>query len=220
MRKIFLLGLRLVVVIGLTPLFAGATAPPEGRSVDGGTSSRADLRALVDRLSRQEGLDPRLVDALVVAESGYNPQAVSKKGAMGLMQLMPQTARRLNVKDPFDPEQNVRGGVQEFSRLMTRYSGNLSLALAAYNAGEGAVSQYRGIPPYSETRNYVAKIMERYTGRPHRLWSYRIKRSPVRLHGSLASGTAVISNVGDSNGSGGISISSAGPGSLSGGFGK
>lgn len=221
MRRIFSLGLLMAFVAGLTPMFAGAAAPPEGRSVDGPTSARGDLRAMVDRLSRQEGLDPRLVDALVVAESGYNPQAVSKKGAMGLMQLMPQTARRLNVEDPFDPEQNVRGGVQEFSRLITRYSGNLGLALAAYNAGEGAVSRYRGIPPYSETRKYVAKIMESYTGRPYRLGIYRMHRAPVRLHGSLASGTALISNTGgDSKGSGRISLSSGRLGSLSGGFGK
>lgn len=176
---------------------------------------------MVDRLSRLEGLDPRLVDALVRAESDYNPKALSKKGAMGLMQLMPQTARRLNVDDPFDPEQNVRGGVREFSRLITRYSGNLSLALAAYNAGEGAVSRYGGIPPYSETRNYVARIMENYTGRPYRLGSYqKARRSPVRLQGDLRSGTAVITNIRGGSQGVGNSIISKGSGPLSGGFGK
>ena len=218
MRFSVLFGLTLTILFGLNPGFLCAMAPPEGRSTDSLNSSRAELRALVDRLSRQEGLDPRLVDALVQAESAYNPRAISKKGAMGLMQLMPQTARRLNVDDPFDPEQNVRGGVREFSRLIDRYSGNLSLALAAYNAGEGAVTKYQGIPPYRETRNYVARIMETYTGRPYRLGSYHVTRSRVRLQGDLSSGTALISNVGGSTGSGGISISSGG--ALGGGFGK
>lgn len=207
--------------MGLTSSLAFAAAPPEGSVVDTRPSSRADLRAMVDRLSRLEGLDPRLVDALVRAESDYNPKALSKKGAMGLMQLMPQTARRLNVDDPFDPEQNVRGGVREFSRLITRYSGNLSLALAAYNAGEGAVSRYGGIPPYSETRNYVARIMENYTGRPYRLGSYqKARRSPVRLQGDLRSGTAVITNIRGGSQGVGNSIISKGSGPLSGGFGK
>lgn len=220
MRFLGLGGVVLAVVVGLTPTFSGASAPPGSRSVDGRTSSRGNLRALVDRLSRQEGLDPRLVDALVQAESGYNPRAVSKKGAIGLMQLMPQTARRLNVEDPFDPEQNVRGGVREFSRLINRYSGNLSLALAAYNAGEGAVLRYRGIPPYPETRGYVARIMETYTGRPYQFGSYWVKRYPVRLQGDLASGTALITNIGRSNRSGRNSMPSKVAGSLAGGFGK
>ena len=206
------------IAVGLTPGFSAALAPSEGRSVDARDSSRADLRALVDRLSRQEGLDPRLVDALIQAESDYNPRAVSKKGAMGLMQLMPQTARRLDVDDPFDPEQNVRGGGREFSRLIDRYSGNVGLALAAYNAGEGAVSKYQGVPPYRETRHYVSKIMETYTGRPYRLGAYRVKRVPVRLLGDLASGTALISNVGESGLTGHLAIASGG--SLGGGFGK
>jgi soluble lytic murein transglycosylase-like protein len=175
---------------------------------------------MVDRLSRQAGLDPRLVDALVRAESDYNPRALSRKGAMGLMQLMPQTARRLNVDDPYDPEQNVRGGVQEFSRLIERYSGNLGLALAAYNAGEGAVSRHQGIPPYRETRNYVSTIMENYTGRPYRLGSRRMMRIPVRLQRDLASGTVLITNVSGVSRSGSISIASKSGGSLGGGFGK
>jgi len=137
-------------------------------------------------------MDPDLVDALVRAESGYNPSAVSRKGAMGLMQLMPATARRLRVQNPFDPEQNVNGGVREFSRLVARYSGNLDLALAAYNAGEGAVARYGGVPPYAETRNYVAQIMSTYTGRPYR-YGTRARRPSVRLVRSTG-GQVVISN--------------------------
>lgn len=207
-RCLFLIAAALVI----GPSLAFGAAPPDSIS---GTSvlSRGDLRALVALLSKEEGLDPRLVDALITAESDYNPLAVSKKGAMGLMQLMPTTARRLSVEDPFDPEQNVRGGVREFSRLIDRYSGNISLALAAYNAGETAVAKYGGIPPYRETRTYVARIMEQYMGRPYRLGIYRVKRVPVRLHGDLRSGTAVISNVGSA-------VSSAHAGSLGGGFGR
>jgi soluble lytic murein transglycosylase-like protein len=142
-------------------------------------SSQSELETLVRRISDENGVDPRLVDALVRVESAYDPKAVSRRGALGLMQLMPETARRLDVSDPFDPEQNVRGGIREFARLIRRYTGNLALALAAYNAGEGAVERHRGIPPYAETRNYVARIMTLYTGTPYRLPNYRI--SPVRM---------------------------------------
>jgi soluble lytic murein transglycosylase-like protein len=178
---------------------------------------RSDLRRLVVRVSEERGLDPRLVDALVRVESDYDPQAVSRRGAMGLMQLMPETARRLAVEDPFDPEDNVRGGTQELSRLVERYAGNLQLALAAYNAGEGAVAQYKGVPPYSETRTYVARILSLYTGRPHSLQtSYR--RAPVRVLKGLA-GVTVITNTGGGGSAAGAAPQALEGGPLRGGFG-
>ena len=140
--------------------FAAAPAAGVGRTA----LDRTDLRELVHSVSREHGVDPKLVDALVRVESSYDPNAVSHRGAMGLMQLMPETALRLEVDDPFDPEKNVRAGVKELSRLVDRYSGNLQFALAAYNAGEGAVAQYRGVPPYAETRDYVSRILTLYTG--------------------------------------------------------
>jgi soluble lytic murein transglycosylase-like protein len=161
------------------PAISFGAAPP----VDSGRTAldTADLRQLVRTISREHGVDPKLVDALVRVESSYDPNAVSRRGAMGLMQLMPATARRLDVDDPFDPEKNIRGGVKEFSRLIDQYSGNLQFALAAYNAGEGAVARYQGVPPYSETRNYVSRILSLYTGKPYRMGgAYRPAR-PVKM---------------------------------------
>jgi soluble lytic murein transglycosylase-like protein len=112
-----------------------------------------------------------LVRAVIVVESGFNPRAVSKRGAVGLMQLQPATARRYGVKDIYDPEQNIRAGSRYLSDLLTRFDSNLELALAAYNAGEEAVERYgRRIPPYAETLNYVPNVMrvyERLMGLPH-----------------------------------------------------
>ncbi|HPJ38254.1 MAG TPA: lytic transglycosylase domain-containing protein [Spirochaetota bacterium] len=103
-----------------------------------------------------------LVNAIIETESSYNPSAVSPRGAMGLMQLMPATARQLGVENPFMPEENVRGGVQLIRQLLDRYNGDYRKALAAYNAGEGAVDRHNGVPPYSETQNYVNRVIDSY----------------------------------------------------------
>ena len=121
-----------------------------------------DLRSLAIAAARRHGLDPELVLAVVGVESAFRPKAVSPKGAQGLMQLMPGTARSLGVADAFDPAQNLDGGVRHLGSLLTLYGGDVSRALAAYNAGEGAVARHGGIPPFKETREYVKKVLQRY----------------------------------------------------------
>lgn len=112
------------------------------------------------------GIDPRLVKSVMLIESNYNPRAISRKGACGLMQLMPATARQYGVRNTFDAEENIKGGVAYLSNLLTLYQGNVTLALAAYNAGEGAVEKYSGVPPYPETQEYVRRAMVAYRGTP------------------------------------------------------
>ena len=115
--------------------------------------------ALIQEYAIRRSLRPELVRAVIQVESGFNPRALSPKGAMGLMQLMPATARSLGVNDPWDPAQNIRGGTDYLRKLLDEYEGNEELALAAYNAGSGAVAKYgRRIPPYRETRDYVRKV--------------------------------------------------------------
>jgi soluble lytic murein transglycosylase-like protein len=128
-------------------------------------TTRDALLALVDVVAARHGVSARLAHAVIRVESNYQADAVSNKGAMGLMQLMPATARHYSLDDPFDPEQNLDAGLRHLRGLLDRYGkGQESLALAAYNAGEGAVSRYRGIPPYRETQDYVRKILQ-LTGR-------------------------------------------------------
>jgi len=110
------------------------------------------------------GVDPSLVHAIVKVESDFNPYAVSRKGAMGLMQLMPETASNMKVRNSFSPDENIEGGVKYLRYLLDRYEGNISLALAAYNSGETAVKKWGTIPPFKETQEYVRKIMQLYNG--------------------------------------------------------
>lgn len=121
-----------------------------------------DLNATIARHSSQHRLDPALIRAVIKAESDFDPTAVSRAGAMGLMQLMPHTARRLDVRDPYNPEENVRGGAQYLRYLLDRFHGNVPLALAAYNAGATKVERYRNLPPIDETRRYVSKVLRFY----------------------------------------------------------
>jgi soluble lytic murein transglycosylase-like protein len=127
-------------------------------------TTNSSMTELIRQHARQQGLSPRLVQSVVQVESGYNPKALSNKGAQGLMQLMPATARELGVDDAFDPGQNLRGGTLYLRRQLDRFGGDLTLALAAYNAGPGAVERHDGVPPYRETRHYVQKVLSLYRG--------------------------------------------------------
>lgn len=117
----------------------------------------------IDEISQQQGVDPELVKAVAKTESNYNPYAVSNKGALGLMQLIPDTAKRFGVTNVFDAKQNIEGGVKFLKFLMGMFPNNLPYILAAYNAGENAVLKYKGIPPYRETQAYVRKISQTYS---------------------------------------------------------
>ncbi|MGB4782511.1 transglycosylase SLT domain-containing protein [Candidatus Methylomirabilis sp.] len=148
--------------------FTNAPTTPQARLLQPGVLPRtakltaANMSELIDAFAAESELDPALIRAVIQVESNFNRKAVSPKGAQGLMQLMPATIWRLSVGDAYDPHENIGAGVRYLRQLMDRFQGDVTLALAAYNAGENAVLRYKGVPPYKETRDYVTKILSLY----------------------------------------------------------
>jgi soluble lytic murein transglycosylase-like protein len=168
-----------------------ATARIEAANFRGTAATAVDVDTAIEQAAARHNVDPNLVRAVVKVESNFNPNAVSRKGAMGLMQLMPSTARQLKVQNPFDPEQNVDAGVRHLKQLLESYGGDIKLTLAAYNAGAGAVARSSGVPRYAETQNYVRRITNLYYGGAD--FNSGISRDPVRVQRD-ARGVLYISN--------------------------
>lgn len=148
-----------------SPAFApsvSATSQVETIPADIPLSGDCDLDWIIFRAGKRAGVDPRFIHAVIKQESRYDPRAVSPVGARGLMQMMPATAKRFGLKNPEDAAANVEAGTKYLKWLLKRFGGDVTLALAGYNAGEGAVAKYKGVPPYSETQNYVKKIVGTY----------------------------------------------------------
>jgi soluble lytic murein transglycosylase-like protein len=146
--------------VGLPPTAVRGFVPDE--VLDEVAAPGGDIRTLAIQAAERHGLDPDLVLAVVAVESSFRPEAQSPKGAQGLMQLMPATAADLGVKNAFDPAENLDGGTRHLGALLTLYGGDLTRALAAYNAGVGAVTRNKGVPPYRETHEYVRKVLKQY----------------------------------------------------------
>ena len=141
--------------------YTAAKIEPILPPVKGNTKERLFHPIIIQTSSRHQ-VDPAIVKAIIMAESGYNPRAISKAGAKGLMQLMPETAQDLGVEDSFNPQQNISGGVRYFKQLMNRFNGDFKLALAAYNAGSTTVRRYKGVPPFKATKHYIKKVFKYY----------------------------------------------------------
>jgi soluble lytic murein transglycosylase-like protein len=155
----------LLVILTSASLWAesvGSSADKTGPKVSTKTDLRTNYISLINEWAPQYNLDANLVEAVVAVESNYDPFAVSKKGAQGLMQLIPATAKRFGVRDSFDPAENIRGGIRYLNFLMSYFQGNLEHVLAAYNAGERTVVRYHGVPPYPETQKYIRKVTSLY----------------------------------------------------------
>ncbi len=160
----------LFVLTNFTGVFIGKALAPSVNAAteisvipaDIPTSGDKDLDWIIFRSGEREGVDPRFIHAVIWQESKYKAQAISHAGAQGLMQLMPATAQRFGCNDAYDQAANIQAGTKYLAWLLKRFNGDVKLALAGYNAGEGAVDKYKGIPPYNETQNYVRKIVSRY----------------------------------------------------------
>jgi len=171
---------------------SSANAKIIAANAHGHQASPDEIDNAVVMAAARHNVDANLVRAVIKVESNFNANAVSNKGAMGLMQLMPKTARSLNVKNPFDPQQNVDAGVRHLKYLLQNYGGDVNLTLAAYNAGEGAVARSAGVPHFAETQNYVRKITNLYNG-GFDLTPSGGSREPVRVQRD-ARGDLYISN--------------------------
>jgi soluble lytic murein transglycosylase-like protein len=181
--------------VASAPARPDVVAEPEGTPdnreiLRGRAMSSAELDSIIDSAAQRHNVDPNLVRAVVKVESNFNPRAVSRKGAMGLMQLMPATARNLNVSNPFDPQQNVDAGVRHLRQLLDSFQGDVSRSLAAYNAGSTAVVRNNGVPPYAETRQYVQRITELYGGKGS---DSGVARAPIHMYRD-SSGVLTITN--------------------------
>ena len=197
------------------PHFTNAPTTPESRLLQPGVLpaaarlTPATMAELIQAFATEHDLDPALIEAVIQVESNFNRKAVSRKGAQGLMQLMPSTIWRLSVGDAYDPHENIGAGVRYLRQLLDQFQGDLTLALAAYNAGENAVLRYKGVPPYQETRDYVAKVLSLYQRRQgERITNGAIKvvaqvaaaqplppPPPPSLYKAEASGTILYSNI-------------------------
>jgi soluble lytic murein transglycosylase-like protein len=142
----------------ITPDEVPYPEPEEERAIEEAAAAPVPYGEIIDRVAKEQGVDAKLVRAVIQVESAYQQRARSRKGAIGLMQLMPQTARQYAVEDPYDPASNIEAGIKHLRMLLERWP--RELALAAYNAGEAAVQRFRGVPPYPETRAYVARILQ------------------------------------------------------------
>ncbi len=149
--------------------------------------------AIVDEKSRKHNVDPKLVKAVISAESGWNASAISPKGAVGIMQLMPRTANDMGVGNRFNPEQNIEGGIKYLRYLLDKFSGNLTLALAAYNAGPARVEKVKGVPSIPETVNYVKRVMNTYSGGPGTSWLPSGQSPKIRMV-TLEDGSVLYTN--------------------------
>ena len=155
-------GRRIFINTGETHAKGGwrSNPPPAGKAAT--AAPTPEISNLVEQTANRLQIDPQLVHAIIQVESEYDPKAISSKGAMGLMQLVPETAQRFGVANPFDPKDNIQGGVSYLKHLLDMFGGDLPLSLAAYNAGEGAVARSGGIPSYAETKDYVRKVTRLY----------------------------------------------------------
>ena len=140
-------------------LVQGSSLRPQNNIL--GSVAKEKFTSMINSVAKEHNIDPKLISAVVEQESNFNPNAISKKGAIGLMQLMPGTARELGIKHSTNPIDNIRGGTKYLASLLNRYHGNVTLALAAYNAGPANVDRFKGVPPFKETREYVKRIINK-----------------------------------------------------------